>query len=158
MRSLYAQNHAEIDAAQGLTPAVHLRHAALERDRRCLLAYVNARAACVRALRWQFGAILPAEVRSSLCEPELSFFSRYGRDLAAYMRSVGGVDLTADLQPPRSLYIQVRCLKDYGEIEMDEDGGQVVVLKKNTLHYLPRAMCEPLIRQGVLQHVLTRDA
>ncbi len=36
---------------------------------------------------------------------------------------------------------------------METDEGDLIVLKKNTQHYLPRALCEPLIRQGILKHV-----
>ena len=41
--------------------------------------------------------------------------------------------------------------QDYGEMETDD--GSVIVLKKNTQHYLPRQHCEQLIRQGILEHI-----
>jgi GINS complex subunit 1 len=135
-------------------PAIVLRHGALERNKRCLLAYLHGRASKICEMRWQFGPVLPSEIRTQLCEPEVSFFNRYNKDLAAYMRAIGegsGVDLTTDQAPPKSLYIEVRCLKDYGEMETED--GTVIVLKKNTQHFLPRAQCEPLIRQGILEHV-----
>ncbi len=158
-RALYERNRADVERLGEATPAVHLRHAALGRNRRCLLAYLDHRAGRARAMRWQFGSVLPAEARAGLCEPEAAFFARYSRLLASYMRSVGGgggggvegLDLTTDLRPPKSLYVEVRCLEDYGEMETDD--GDLVVLRKNTQHYLPRALCEPLIRQGVLEHV-----
>ena len=67
-------------------------------------------------MRWEFGAVLPADVKSNLCGPEQVFFSKYSKDLAAYMRSVGpsglgGVDLMTDHHPPKGLYIEVRCLQ-----------------------------------------------
>ena len=153
MQSLFAENHREIEARRAISPAIHLRHSALERNRRCLLAYIYHRTRCIRELRWQFGAVLPPVVKANLSEPEVEFFQRYNRDLAAYMRSIGdgiGVDLMTDLQPPKTLYIEVRCLSDYGEMETED--GDVVVLKKNTQHFLPRVLCEPLIRQGIFTH------
>ncbi|XP_065748918.1 DNA replication complex GINS protein PSF1 isoform X2 [Phocoena phocoena] len=48
---------------------------------------------------------------------------------------------------------EVRCLKDYGEFEVDD--GTSVLLKKNSQHFLPRGKCEQLIRQGILEHVLS---
>lgn len=105
-------------------------------------------------MRWQFGPVLPPEIRSQMCEPEMAFFNQYNKDLASYMRAIGdgtGIDLTIDRVPPKSLHIEVRCLQDYGEMETDD--GTVIVLKKNTQHFLPRSQCEPLIRQGILQHV-----
>ena len=156
MRSLFDENQREISANGTISPAIHLRHAAIERNKRCAVAYIAHRADRVRSMRWEFGAVLPQEIKSQLCEPELQFFAKYSRDLAGYMRSLGdgkGLDLLTDLHPPKSLFIQVRCVQDYGELETDD--GDVVLLKRNTQHYLPRALCEPLIRQGVLEHVPT---
>lgn len=88
-----------------------------------------------------------------MCEPEQTFFAKYNRNLASYMRSVGvnGVDLMTDQTPPKSLYIEVRCVQDYGQLEMDD--GSTILLKKNTQLFLPRSQCEQLIRQGILEHV-----
>lgn len=154
MRLLFETNQAEIEANQVVTPAIHLRHAALERNRRCLLAYLNHRAEKIREMRWQFGAIIPPEVKTNFCEIEQNFFFNYGRTLATYMRSIGegiGIDLMNDLQPPRELFIAVRCKEDYGEVETDD--GEIHVLKKDAQYFLPRSLCEHLIRQGVLDHV-----
>lgn len=154
MGSLFESNQRELENSHAFSPAVHMRHAAIERNKRCLLAYIAHRADRVQDMRWNFGAVLPPAVKAELCEPEVTFFNRYGRDLANYMRSVGdgaGLDLMSDLHPPKSLYVEVRCVQDYGELETDS--GDVIVLKKNTQHFLPRSLCEPLIRQGVLKHV-----
>ena len=165
-----------------------LRHTSLERNKRCLLAYLNHRIEKIRDMRWQFGAVLPADVKvavyfkedsqywilselnimnvlmfgqhnfeifqANLCEPEQTFFTKYNRNLASYMRSVGvgGVDLMTDQMPPKSLYIEVRCVQDYGQLEMDD--GTTILLKKNTQLYLPRTQCEQLIRQGILEHIV----
>ena len=80
-----------------------LRHNALERNKRCLLSYLNDRTNKITDMRWQFGPVLPPEIRSQMCEPEIAFFSQYNKDLAAYMRAVGdgtGMDLTIDQDPP----------------------------------------------------------
>ena len=149
------QNEKEIWAETPSKAAIILRHTALERNKRCLLAYLNNRAERIRAMRWQFGAVLPPDIKSNLCEAEQNFFAKYNRDLATYMRSVGdgtGVDLMTDNQPPKSLYIEVRCIQDYGEMETDD--GSIVFLKKNTQHYLPRQHCEQLIKQGILEHII----
>ena len=75
-------------------------------DKRLEKAIVCKSTERVQELRWQFGAVLPTEVRHNLAEPELELFTKYSRNLAGYMRSVGA-DLTADLTPPKSLYIEV---------------------------------------------------
>ena len=100
-------------------PSTTLKHSAIERNKRCLLAYLNHRTDLITAMRWQFGAVLPEEVRLNMCEPELEFFSKYNKSLAVYMRSVG-TDLTTDFAPPKSLYVEVRVLQDHGEIETAE--------------------------------------
>ena len=127
-----------------------LRHAAIERNKRCMLSYLNHRAELLTAMRWEFGAVLPEEVRMNMCEPETEFFNKYNKLLAGYMRSVG-TDLTTDVAPPKSLYIEVRVLQDHGELETAE--GEIVQLKKGTQHHLPRDLCEQLVMQGVLEHV-----
>ena len=114
-----------------------------------------------------------------MCEPEVDFFTKYTKSLAAYMRAVGA-DLTADMAPPKSLYVEVRVRQDHGEIETPD--GEVVLLKAGSQHHLPRCgpssasatssttssissttsstptttsrdLCEQLIMQGVLEHV-----
>jgi hypothetical protein len=42
--------------------------------------------------------------------------SAYSKLLAQYMKSVGA-DITTDLCPPKSLFIEVRVKQDYGELE-----------------------------------------
>jgi len=141
-------------AGSSLSVPVWVRHAAVARDRRCLIAYLYNRLRSIASLRWSFGSVLPPDVKQNLSEAELAWLGTYSRSLAAYMRSIGdsGLNLTDDLKPPKYLYIEVRCVEDYGEFETDE--GDVVLLKKNSIHLLPRAQCEHLVRQGVLQHVL----
>ncbi|XP_009332002.1 PREDICTED: DNA replication complex GINS protein PSF1 [Pygoscelis adeliae] len=110
----------------------------------------------IRALRWEYGSVLPNAVQFHMSAEEVEWFNQYKKSLATYMRSVGGeegLDLTQDIKPPKSLYIEVRCLKDYGEFEIDD--GTTVLLKKNSQHFLPRWKCEQLIRQGVLEHILS---
>eukprot|EP00106_Octopus_bimaculoides_P014012 XP_014781454.1 PREDICTED: DNA replication complex GINS protein PSF1-like isoform X2 [Octopus bimaculoides] len=108
----------------------------------------------IQQMRWEFGSVLPAEIRYNMCEREVQWFNRYNKMLATYMRNIAGgigLDLTQDIQPPKSLYIEVRCLVDHGEFETQD--GNIVVLKRNNQHFLLRSECENLIRQGILEHV-----
>lgn len=46
----------------------------------------------------------------SLINMQVQWFSEYNKCLATYMRSIGGysgLDLTQDLKPPKTLYIEV---------------------------------------------------
>ena len=58
-----------------------------------------------------------------------------------------------DQKPPKDLFIEVRVLKELGTI-MTEAGA--VALEKNTVHYLPRADVELLIRQGAVAQTETK--
>ncbi|KAK3092277.1 hypothetical protein FSP39_000637 [Pinctada imbricata] len=149
------ERSATVAGEGGLFSGVQLRHAALERNKRCLLAYLYNRLEQIKKMRWEFGSVLPAEVKFNMCEQEVQWFGRYNKMLANYMRSIGGeggMDLTQDLKPPKTLYIEVRCLMDHGEFETQD--GNIVVLKKNTQHFLLRSECEHLIRQGILEHIV----
>ncbi|PKK21362.1 GINS complex subunit 1 (Psf1 homolog) [Columba livia] len=147
------------EAKAGRTDLIFLirfRHCCLLRNQRCILAYLYDRLLRIRALRWEYGSVLPNTIQFHMSAEEVEWFSRYKKSLATYMRSVGGeegLDLTQDIKPPKSLYIEVRCLRDYGEFEIDD--GTTVLLKKNSQHFLPRWKCEQLIRQGVLEHILS---
>uniref|UniRef100_A0AAQ4Q5M9 DNA replication complex GINS protein PSF1 n=1 Tax=Gasterosteus aculeatus aculeatus TaxID=481459 RepID=A0AAQ4Q5M9_GASAC len=122
MEALYDQNQSDVNEAKAegrsdLIASIKLRHCCLLRNQRCVTAYLYDRLLRIRALRWEYGSVLPANVRFHMCAEE------------------------------------VRCLKDHGEFEIDD--GTVILLKKNSQHFLPRWKCEQLIRQGVLEHVMS---
>ena len=158
MNSLYKENLYDSNAIRNddnmtLLPSVQLRHIALTRNKRCLLAYVYNRMRKIRDLRWELGSILPPEINSNLLNAEVQWFQAYNKSLATYMRSLGedyGFNITANMLPPKTPYVEVKCVTDFGKLELED--GQVILLKKNTYHLLPRAVCEPLIRQGILEH------
>ncbi|XP_031785603.1 DNA replication complex GINS protein PSF1 [Nasonia vitripennis] len=157
IQSLYEENSKDVNAITEENPApkntLIVRHFAMNRNKRCLLAYLYHRMRRLRQARWELGSILPPEITTNLINPEIQWFQSYNKILATYMRSIGddGLNITNDIQPPKSLYIEVRCVQDYGKFEFDD--GQIVNLKPNTYHLLPRAQCEALIRQGILEHV-----
>ncbi|CAA91348.2 putative DNA replication complex GINS protein PSF1 [Caenorhabditis elegans] len=129
------------------------RLAAMCHIRRCMMAYVNERKNRIRSFRWKYGGALPASVRNALCDAEIQFFNEYSSTLARFQSNLGegGVNLLLHSAPPKSLFVQVRALEDYGEFETSD--GTQVQLSKDSLHSLPRQDCEMLIRQGVLELV-----
>ncbi|XP_017878069.1 DNA replication complex GINS protein PSF1 [Ceratina calcarata] len=158
MHFLYDANMTDSNAARNdnnmaLLPSVQLRHIALTRNKRCVLTYIYNRMRKIRELRWELGSILPSEINSNLLNAEVQWFQSYNRSLATYMRSLGddqGFNLTTNILPPKTLYVEVKCVADFGKLELED--GEVILLKQNTYHLLPRAVCEPLIRQGILEH------
>ncbi|XP_040285585.1 DNA replication complex GINS protein PSF1 isoform X2 [Bufo bufo] len=138
MKALYEQNQADVNEAKTesrseLIPTIKFRHCSLLRNRRCIVAYLYDRMLRIRALRWEYGSVLPNALRFHMSAEETDWFNQYKKSLATYMRSLGGedgLDITQDMKPPKSLYIEVRCLRDYGEFEIDD--GTTILLKKNS--------------------------
>lgn len=62
---------------------------------------------------------LGANGHSSLSPEEEEYFRQYGDMLAAYKGQWTDVDLTGTLEPPKDLFIDVRVLKDAGEIQTE---------------------------------------
>ncbi|MEE6474821.1 hypothetical protein FKM82_010508 [Ascaphus truei] len=138
MKALYEQNQTDVNEAKSegrndLIPTIKFRHCCLLRNRRCIVAYLYDRLLRIRALRWEYGSVLPNALRFHMSAEETEWFNQYKKSLATYMRSLGGdegLDITQDMKPPKSLYIEVRCLRDYGEYEIDD--GTTILLKKNS--------------------------
>ena len=122
-----------------------------QRSVRALLIYVRARSELVTRLRWELGAALPPQLAPALAPREQHFLDAYSRALTRYMERVQ-VDVTAQQQlPPKELLVQVMVLKDAGKVALDD--GSALELKQGKRVYLRRQEAEPLIRQGVLQHL-----
>ncbi|KAB0383684.1 hypothetical protein FD755_005601 [Muntiacus reevesi] len=139
LSSLYENEDLESSGRGDLIPTIKFRHCSLLRNRRCAVAYLYDRLLRIRALRWEYGSVLPSALRFHMSAEEMDWFNRYKKSLATYMRSLGGdegLDITQDMKPPKSLYIEVRCLKDYGEFEV-EDGTSVLLKKNSQVHGLP---------------------
>ncbi|GLE04830.1 hypothetical protein PINS_up013809 [Pythium insidiosum] len=110
----------EIEQHQSVHCGLIVNHQCLLRDKRCLLAYIHARLEKIKNLRWETGTIVPAHLAPNLSQKEMQFFHSYDQLLTDYMADFE-IDLTADATPPKDLYVEVRVLKDCGEI-MTENG------------------------------------
>lgn len=56
---------------------------------------------------------------SSLSPEEEEYFRQYNDMLSAYKGQWTDIDLTGSLEPPRDLFVDVRVLKDAGEIQTE---------------------------------------
>lgn len=131
---------------------MQVRHTAKLWNKRCIIAYHYERLNRLKRLRWEYGNNLPREIVKNLSKDELDWFTKYNDNLFNYMSSLNdgkGLDLTLYVTPPKKLYIQVKCIRDYGQFDLED--GQPVMLKKDSIHYLPLSQCEKLIHQGVLE-------
>ncbi|CAM9486333.1 unnamed protein product [Choristocarpus tenellus] len=126
-----------------------VHHQALLRNKRCLLAYIKWRSDRIAQLRWETGPVVPQELQQNLSSREMEFFNKYDKILTGYMQDFE-LDLTADLQPPKELHVEVRVLQDCGEIMTDQGP---VKLDRGTTHLLRRSDVEHLVRQGFLHEL-----
>ena len=113
----------------------------MRRNKRCLLAYHRTRTDKLEEMVWNGNDIsdLAAQQQtslngnqegaaelgngegnsSSLSPEEEEYVRQYSDLLAAYKGQWTDIDLTGSLEPPRDLFIDVRVLKDAGEIQTE---------------------------------------
>lgn len=87
-------------------------------------------------------------VASALSPEEDEYARLYGDMLAAYKGQWTDIDLTGSLEPPKDLFIDVRVLKDAGEIQTEYGA---ITLSKNSQFFVRQGDVERLIKQGFLQ-------
>lgn len=122
-----------------------VNHLCMRRNKRCLLAYHRTRTDKLEELVWSGIDVVettsqPArdsqthssvgqaetasgEGSSSLSPEEEEYVRQYSDLLAAYKGQWTDIDVTGSLEPPKDLFIDVRVLKDAGEIQTEY--GQV---------------------------------
>ncbi|KAK4042577.1 hypothetical protein C8A01DRAFT_13810 [Parachaetomium inaequale] len=152
-------------ADQATACTLLVNHLSMRRNKRCLLAYHRTRTDKLEELIWSGSDVLdlagqqagganggaPAAdsgASSSLSPQEEDYFRQYGDLLAAYKGQWTDIDLTGSLEPPRDLFIDVRVLKDAGEIQTEYGA---INLTKNSQFYVRQGDVERLIAQGYLQ-------
>lgn len=104
----------------------------MRRNKRCLLAYHRVRAEKLEQLCWDGKDVLEQQGQtsgyssqvadgnqSSLSPEEQEYFRQYNDMLAAHKGQWTDIDLTGSLEPPKELFIDVRVLKDAGEIQTE---------------------------------------
>lgn len=128
------------NANQGVAGTLLTNHLSMRRNKRCLLAYHKTRTDKLEELVWRGADVvdLPgqqirdgpggassagpsgdASTTSSLSPQEEDYVRQYGDLLAAYKGQWTDIDLTGSLEPPRDLFIDVRVLRDAGEIQTE---------------------------------------
>ncbi|MEE6474816.1 hypothetical protein FKM82_010508 [Ascaphus truei] len=76
MKALYEQNQTDVNEAKSegrndLIPTIKFRHCCLLRNRRCIVAYLYDRLLRIRALRWEYGSVLPNALRFHMSAEEV---------------------------------------------------------------------------------------
>lgn len=115
---------------------VLVNHLCMRRDKRCLLAYHRVRAEKLETLVWAGEDVVDnsaiasatgteqdnsdgAANHHSLSPEEKEYVRQLGDMLAAYKGQWTNIDLTGSLEPPKDLFVDVRVLKDAGEIQTE---------------------------------------
>lgn len=126
-------------ADQAVACTLLVNHLTMRRNKRCLLAYHRTRTNKLEELVWNGADVVDLcgqQVRdtggstngalgtsdgstSSLSPQEEEYVRQYSDLLAAYKGQWTDIDLTGSLEPPRDLFIDVRVLKDAGEIQTE---------------------------------------
>lgn len=106
-----------------------VEHMCMRRDKRCLLAYHKARCVKIEEEIWAGKDVLSSssattsngnmEAEGGLSPEEEEYARQYAELLAAYKGRWTDIDLTGSLEPPRDLFVDVRVLKDAGEIQTE---------------------------------------
>ncbi|CAG9331172.1 unnamed protein product [Blepharisma stoltei] len=150
MASLYEKAVSDLEDRN--TDSALIKSSLVNRNKRCVLAYLNYRLTKLECLRLETGPNIPPHFSNQLNKDEMDYFKQYSALLQDYSRKVSkSLDLTGDLQPPKDVFVEVRATEDVGDIVLPETGQ--VSLEKNTVHLLRRSEAAGLIRQGVLQHI-----
>lgn len=137
-------------ADQAVATTLLVNHLSMRRNKRCLLAYHRTRTDKLEELVWNGADVVdlsgqqvrdgaaggggggggsgggPASgdgATSSLSPQEEEYVRQYSDLLAAYKGQWTDIDLTGSLEPPRDLFIDVRVLKDAGEIQTEYGYG-----------------------------------
>ncbi|KAF2223129.1 DNA replication complex GINS protein PSF1 [Elsinoe ampelina] len=153
-----------------------VNHLTMRRQKRCLLAYHRVRTGKLERLCWEGNEMSFNPSTSStnfsgaagasgggdgsdgqgqsqvanLSPEEEEYVRAYGELLAGYKGQWTDVDLTGSMEPPRDLFIDVRVLKDAGEIQTEYGA---INLTKNSQFYVRQGDVERLIQQGYLQRL-----
>lgn len=120
--------------------SVLVNHLCMRRNKRCLLAYHRVRSDKLEEMCWNGTDVIDIEQQqqagasgggeragmgsesgsqSSLSPEEEEYVRQYSDMLAAYKGQWTDIDLTGSLEPPKDLFIDVRVLKDAGEIQTE---------------------------------------
>ncbi|KAF4512413.1 hypothetical protein G6O67_001555 [Ophiocordyceps sinensis] len=153
-------------ADQAVACTLLVNHLSMRRNKRCLLAYHRTRTDKLEEMVWNGSDVVDLSgcesgggasggpqaagegSTSSLSPQEEEYVRQYSDLLAAYKGQWTDIDLTGSLEPPRDLFIDVRVLKDAGEIQTEYGA---ITLTKNSQFYVRQGDVERLIAQGYLQ-------
>lgn len=155
-------------------------HLSIRRNKRCLLAHQKLRADKIDEFSWlnidpltlaptsaygvggrpaaanaggdssAYSSATTELSLDNLSHPEQEYFKNYQDLLIDYKSNFADIDLSGDLEPPKSIFIDVRVLKDGGEVQTEYG---VFNLIKDSQFYVRKSEVDRLIQQGFLEEI-----
>ncbi|KAI9799338.1 MAG: DNA replication protein psf1 [Sarcosagium campestre] len=148
-------------------------HLCMRRGKRCLLAYHRLRTEKIEEMCWEGKDALEriqqprdsangsrsgrgdamdlgadGDNSSSLRPEEEEYIRQFDDLLVSYKDKFSDIDLSGPLEPPHNAFIDVRVLRDAGEIQTEYGA---MMLSRNSQFYVRQADVEHLIAQGYLE-------
>ena len=138
-------------------PSMLIIQTAINRNKRCLLAYHSHRVDRLRDMYWAIGGALPhllsnPDIRSKLSPHEVDYLRQYNSSVMEFRSEFSHeLDITASItKPPKDLHVMVRVVKDCGIIQTELGS---IDFQKGQRFMVRRADIEHLIVQGYLEEV-----
>ncbi|KAF8003669.1 hypothetical protein HF325_001117 [Metschnikowia pulcherrima] len=149
-------------------------HLCLRRNKRCMLAYEKLRASKIDEFLWlnvdpvlsdsgdtsQTAGLGADEDRArsgtrklaveNLSHHEQEYLKKYQDLLLTFKSAYADIDISGDFEPPRDIFIDVRVLKNGGEVQTEYG---VFNLIKNSQFYVRKSDVDRLIQQGFLEEI-----
>ncbi|CCF58262.1 hypothetical protein KAFR_0E01080 [Kazachstania africana CBS 2517] len=124
----------------------------LERNKRCLLAYQRLRCDALDSMIWENNGMDSSNQDSNDLSHEEQEYLREYADLITDLKvgALSDIDISGSLTPPSDVFIDVRVLKDAGEIQTEYG---VFNLIKDSQFFVRQSDVERLIQQGYLQKI-----
>ncbi|KAG0676575.1 DNA replication complex GINS protein PSF1 [Pichia californica] len=141
-------NSVEVEQTLNKLPE-YVRGLFISQNKRCLMAYEMQRLRRLDQLVWD-NIELSQEQLSDLSHHERTYLEKYISLVSGVKGVMSEIDLGGDLEPPSDVFIDVRVLKDAGEI-MTEYG--VFNLVKDSQFFVRRVDVERLIQQEYLKEL-----
>lgn len=148
-------------------------HLCLRRNKRCLLAYQKMRADKIAEFLWlnvdpvtsqeELGlssrdegnaplnhTLMKKLILLNLSHPEQEYYKQYQDLVLDFKSGFADIDLSGDLEPPTDIFIDVRVLKNGGEVQTEYG---VFNLIKDSQFYVRKLDVDRLIQQGYLEEI-----
>jgi GINS complex subunit 1 len=151
------EENAKLNQDDPHTPSLLIFQTAIERNKRCLLAYHQHRLDRLRDMYWAGGGSLPhllssADTRAKLSPHEVDFLRAYSASVVDFRGAFSDeLDITANITSvPKDLHVLVRVVKDCGVIQTELGA---IDFRRGQRFMVRRADIEHLIVQGYLEEV-----